>query len=142
MALMKLIYTIPSKLDSLEQVDGQVIFIPADNRIALDIKGQRFIYKTIQVFDTDEERINAILATPGFYFVEETGSLWRLTNSETWRLIASAENNFIFYRENEENLPSIGAEGTLYYTDRGFYNWKSQFNNYNLIANANIWESI
>lgn len=138
MALMKLIYATSSKLDSLEQVDGQIIFVPDANIIALDMKNQRFIYKTIKTFSTEQERINDVSAIPGFYFVDETNTLWRLTNSRNWRQI----NSSVFYSDSEETLPSMGNIETLYYTDKGVYNWKPQLNEYNLIANANIWESI
>lgn len=72
MAQMKLVYTTSKKIDSLEIVDGQIIYCPDDNIIALDMKSQRFVYKTIRIFETDEERINAAFAAPGFYYVDET----------------------------------------------------------------------
>ena len=72
MAQMKLVYTTSKKINSLSIVDGQIIFCPDDNIIALDMKSQRFTYKTIKTFDTDADRINAVFAAPGFYYVEET----------------------------------------------------------------------
>ena len=72
MAQMKLVYTTGSKLDQLTIADGQIIYAPDDNIIALDMKGQRFTYKTVKTFETDEQRLNAAFAAPGFYYVEET----------------------------------------------------------------------
>lgn len=79
MAQMKLVYTTSKKIDSLELSDGQIIFCPDDNIIGLDMKGQRFIYKTIKTFDKEADRLNAVFAAPGFYYVEETNIIWRLT---------------------------------------------------------------
>lgn len=72
MALMKLVYTTSEKINSLDIIDGQIIFCPNDNTIALDMKGQRFSYKTIKTFDTEKQRIDAVFAAPGFYYVEES----------------------------------------------------------------------
>lgn len=72
MAQMKLVYTTSKKIDSLAVVDGQIIYCPDDNIIALDMKSQRFVYKTIKTFDTDADRLNATFTAPGFYYVEET----------------------------------------------------------------------
>ena len=122
MAQMKLVYTTSKKINSLDVVDGQVIYCPDDNIIALDMKSQRFVYKTIRTFDTDADRINAVFASPGFYYVEETNIIWRLTNGKTWRQITPTNASPIVYGETEEVFPSMGEEGILYHTDKGIYN--------------------
>lgn len=142
MAQMKLVYTTSKKINELAIADGQIIFCPDDNIIALDMKNQRFTYKTIKTFDTDAERVNAVFAAPGFYYVEETNIIWRLTNANVWRQVTPTKVSPIIYGETEEVFPSIGEEGVLYHTDKGIYNWKPQLNTYNLIANANTWEGI
>ena len=142
MAQMKLIYTTAEKLSSLNLADGQIIYVPNDNIIALDMRGQRFIYKTIRTFATDAERLNAVFISPGFYYVEETNIIWRYTANKIWRQITSPEKTPIIYGETKEVFPEIGEEGILFYTDNGIYNWKPQLNEYNLIANANTWGSI
>ena len=142
MAQMKLVYTTSKKINELAIADGQIIFCPDDNIIALDMKNQRFTYKTIKTFETDAERVNAVFAAPGFYYVEETNIIWRLTNSKVWRQVTPTQVSPIIYGETEEVFPSIGEEGMLYHTDKGIYNWKPQLNTYNLIANANTWEGI
>ena len=142
MAQMKLVYTTSKKINELAIADGQIIFCPDDNIIALDMKNQRFTYKTIKTFETDAERVNAVFAAPGFYYVEETNILWRLTNTNVWRQVTPTRVSPIIYGETEEVFPSIGEEGMLYHTDKGIYNWKPQLNTYNLIANANTWEGI
>lgn len=142
MAQMKLVYTTSKKINELAIADGQIIFCPDDNIIALDMKNQRFTYKTIKTFETDAERVNAVFAAPGFYYVEETNILWRLTNTNVWRQVTPTRVSPIMYGETEEVFPSIGEEGMLYHTDKGIYNWKPQLNTYNLIANTNTWEGI
>lgn len=142
MAQMKLVYTTSKKINELAIADGQIIFCPDDNIIALDMKNQRFTYKTIKTFETDAERVNAVFAAPGFYYVEETNILWRLTNTNVWRQVTPTRVSPIIYGETEEVFPSIGEEGMLYHTDKGIYNWKPQLNTYNLIANTNTWEGI
>ena len=142
MAQMKLIYTTSKKINNLDIADGQIIFCPDDNTIALDMKGQRFSYKTIKTFDTEEQRMNAVFSAPGFYYVEESNLIWRLTNTKVWRRITPTGTSPIVYGETTEVFPAIGEEGILYHTDKGIYNWKPQLNTYNLIANANIWEGI
>ena len=142
MAQMKLVYTTSKKINELAIADGQIIFCPDDNIIALDMKSQRFTYKTIKTFNTDAERVNAVFAAPGFYYVEETNIIWRLTNANVWRQVTPTRVSPIIYGETEEVFPSIGEEGVLYHTDKGIYNWKPQLNTYNLIANANTWEGI
>jgi hypothetical protein len=72
MAQMKLVYTTAQKLNDLPIADGQIIYAPDDNIIALDMRSQRFSYKTIKTFDTDEQRLSAAFLSPGFYYVEET----------------------------------------------------------------------
>lgn len=75
MAQMKLVYTTSKKLDSIEIVDGQIIYLSDENQICLDMKGKRLIYRAIKTFDTDAQR----LATPAiertFYFIFETNIL-------------------------------------------------------------------
>ena len=142
MAQMKLVYTTSKKINELAIADGQIIFCPDDNIIALDMKNQRFTYKTIKTFETDAERVNAVFAAPGFYYVEETNIIWRLTNSKVWRQVTPTQVSPIIYGETEEVFPTVGEEGMLYHTDKGIYNWKPQLNTYNLIANANTWEGI
>lgn len=141
MAKMKLIYTSAERLNDLPIADGQIIWVPNDNMLCLDMHDYRFTYKTIRTFPTEEARLNDSLAQEGFYYVEATNLIWRKTANGTWRQVTSSGEPII-YGETEEVFPSIGLNNTLYYTDHGIYNWKSQLNKYNLIANANTWENL
>lgn len=142
MAQMKLIYTTAAKLEELPISNGQIIYAPDDNIICLDIRNQRFSYKTIRTFGTEAERLAADFTSPGFYYVDETNILWRKTLNDNWRQITSSNINPVVYGETEASFPIVGKEGVLYYTNKNIYNWNTQTQNYNLIANANTWDSI
>lgn len=75
MAQMKLVYTTSTKLDSLDVVDGQVIFLSDENQICLDMRGKRLYYKAIKTYDTDEQRLTTPPINKTFYFVFETNVL-------------------------------------------------------------------
>lgn len=72
MAQMKLVYTTSKKLDTIEIVDGQIIFLSDENQICLDMKNKRLKYKAIKTFNTDEERLTTPPIEKTFYFVFET----------------------------------------------------------------------
>ena len=141
MAKMKLIYTSAERLNDLPIADGQIIWVPNDNMLCLDMHDYRFTYKTIRTFPTEEARLNDSFAQEGFYYVEATNLIWRKTANGTWRQVTSGEEPII-NGETDEVFPSIGLNNTLSYPDHGIYNWKSQLNKYNLIANANTWENL
>lgn len=142
MAQMKLIYTTIEKLDELEVLNGQIIFVPNDNVICLDMRDQRFVYKTIRTFATDVQRVMDTSGAPGFYYVEETNIIWRKALNGTWRQITPSNLSPIFYGQTTQSFPQTGVEGILYYTKEGVYGWDSTTNEYVLIANANTWGSI
>lgn len=142
MAQMRLVYTTAAKLNDLAVLDGQVIYAPDDNIICLDMRNQRFTYKTIRTFDTDAQRLMTTSATPGFYYVDETNVIWRKTLNGAWRQITSGNVTPVFYSSTVQSFPLTGTEGILYYANDGIYRWDPQENKYVLIANANTWDSI
>lgn len=141
MAQMKLVYTTSTKLNQIAITDGQIIFLSDENQICLDMKGKRLIYKAIKTFDTDVQRLNSTPIEKTFYFVFETNVMWQYINSQ-WHQITASDLTPILFYPKEENFPAIGKENRLYYTNEGIYNWKNSDQEYNLIANANRWESI
>ena len=140
MALVKFIYTTSEKLSQLSIEDGQIIFIPELSTIAMDMYGQRFYYQSTKTFETDAQRIEMPFPQKGFYWVEETETLWRW--NQRWTRISSSRDNSVIEAEKKEDFPQEGQSNTLYYTDDGIYSWKNQADKYNLIANVNTWESI
>lgn len=140
MATTKLYYTKAKNLESLPVTAGNIIFVIDENMVCLDIAEQRFYYHGIKIFETDAERLEAPFVQDGFYLVAETNVLWRWRDG--WIRLTSAEDNPIYYGNTEEDFPNEGEEEKLYFTDNGIYNWKTQLNKYNLIANANTWDGI
>ena len=140
MAQMKLVYTTAAKLNSLAVVDGQIIYLADENQICLDMKGKRLVYHSIKTFDTDAERLAIPPIPKTFYFVFETNIMWQYNNG--WQQITASGLTPILYFDTEDKLPTKGEVNKLYYTDNGIYNWRESDNKYNLIANANRWDSI
>ena len=136
-----LYYAIPERVHEIPVVDGNIIFVPQDDTVYLDMANRRYDYSLIHICETELDR-SQISPRTGFYFVEETNALWRWNRG--WSRVASGgiETSPIMYADTEEDFPVIGEQDKLYYTDEGIYNWKSQLSKYNLIANANKWESM
>ncbi len=80
--IVKFYTTVASKLSQLEVRNGNLIFTSDTKQIYLDIHGNRLGYNCIQVFATDTERSALLAPIEGFYFVEETGVMWRY--KEKW----------------------------------------------------------
>lgn len=140
-AKAKFYYTSSKYLDELPVENGNVIFAPDANMICLDMSNQRFTYETIKTFQTEQQRQDVPFPNEGFYYVEETNLIWRY-NGIKWGRITPVDTDFIIYGDTEEDFPELGERNKLYYTDDGIYNWKDQLNKYNLIANANRWDSV
>ena len=105
------------------------------------MRDQRYSYNTIQVVSTLGELEALENPADGFYYVDEIDAIWRRAD-ERWNRITPANIEPVVYGEDVEHFPIEGKKETLYFTDNGIYNWKEQFNKYNLIANANQWDSI
>lgn len=70
-AKAKLYYTTPEYINTLPIKNGNIIFVPAMNKVCLDMADQRFEYETIKTFQTDEERADVPFPNEGFYYVEQ-----------------------------------------------------------------------
>lgn len=136
----KLYYTTASKVEgdspALSIADGQIIFTSDTQTVYLDMKGRRHEYTTIHVFKDDAERLAVLAPVRGFYFVENTGVLWRY--STAWVQITPDNLNPIIFGRLE-SFPAVGKEGQLYCADDAIYKWDTSEQAYVLIANKNIW---
>ena len=80
-AKAKLFFTKEQYLSTLPVKDGQIIFVSDSNKVCLDMSKTRHTYQTIIEFETEEERISLKAPAKGFYFVQETGMIWRYSNT-------------------------------------------------------------
>lgn len=139
-AKAKLYYTTSKYLTTLPIENGNIIFVPDVNMVCLDMGNQRFSYQTIKTFAMDADRLALPFPKEGFYYVEETDTIWRWSGG--WKRVSSAGASPILYAVSESEFPEEGEANKLYYTDNGIFNWNPLQQKYNLIANANRWQGI
>lgn len=138
-AIVKFFSTTQSKLSSLEVVDGQLIFVKDVKKIFLDMNGVRLEYSCMQVFETDAHRVGTLAPVEGFYFVEETGIIWRYKTG--WRQITPSNLEPLFFGTYEE-FPSVGDKATLYITDDATYRWDTATQSYSIVATKQVWTEL
>lgn len=81
-AILKCYATTHDKLQSLPIEDGQLIFVSDQRTIYLDNHGLRLSYDVIRTVKTNFDREHLVAPIEGFYYVEETSSMWRYKSSE------------------------------------------------------------
>lgn len=121
--ILKAISTVDSKLASLEQKDGQLIFCKDTRRILLDLNGVRTAYEQITTLNTESQRTEILAPIDGFYFVLETHILWRY--SSDWIQITSQPAEIIYISDTYLDFPSVGNLKQIY-IDTGndaIYRW-------------------
>lgn len=139
-AIVKVYSTVASKLNQLQVVDGQLIFVKDIKKIFLDMNGIRLGYDPIQVFSTEEERQGVLAPVEGFYFVESTGVMWRFSNE--WKQLTPSNLDPLFFGNKKEDFPSQGNSATLYVADNATYKWDSLLKEYIMISNKTEWEKL
>ena len=112
--IMKAISTVDSKLSTLEQKDGQLIFCKDTRRILLDLNGVRTAYEEITIIDTESQRTEMLAPVDGFYFVLDTHILWRY--SAEWIQITSQPADVVKINQGSSNsgkFLGIGPDGNV-----------------------------
>ena len=107
--VMSLIATSSSRIKDLVIKNGQLIFIQDLGRIAFDFNNKRVFYNQIVELNTDMERREMVSPLNGYYFVVDTGVLWRYRND--WIQITSKPEEIVFVGVE---LPALGQENTIY----------------------------
>lgn len=79
---MKYIATTSAKVKDIPVVKGQLIF-SRDTRVIYLDSDERTSFEQIMVLATEQLRESLISPVEGFYFVEETNVLWRLSSDAT-----------------------------------------------------------
>ena len=112
--ILKAISTVDSKLASLEQKDGQLIFCKDTRKILLDLNGIRTVYEQITTINTDSQRTEILAPVDGFYFVLDTHILWRY--SAEWIQITSQPADVVKINQGSSNsgkFLGIGPDGNV-----------------------------
>lgn len=112
--ILKVISTVDSKLASLKQKDGQLIFCKDTRKILLDLNGVRTVYEQITTIDTESQRTEILAPVDGFYFVLDTHILWKY--SAEWIQITSQPADVVKINQGSSNsgkFLGIGPDGNV-----------------------------
>ena len=135
--IIKVYGTVKARLDQLPVNDGNLIFVRDTCKVYLDMGGLRLDFATIRVFQTDAERTGTLAPVEGFYYVEDTGVLWRY--SSFWKQITPSNLTPIFFGKYED-FPPTGSSSMLYVDDARTYRWDGT--KYTVVANKTEWEEL
>lgn len=134
---MKFVVTNANKLNDIEIVSGQLIFVRDERVIYLDTDIRTPFTQMIYI-KTEEQRLGIAKPLKGFYFVEETSILWHYNTK--WEQMTSAPDERIVF-DNYENFPIEGKTGVLYCDPKAIYQWDAENKVYIDMASPK-WENI
>ena len=122
-AILKAISTVDSKLSTLEQKDGQLIFCKDTRRILLDFNGVRTAYEQITTINTESQRTEMLAPVEAFYFVLDTHILWRYEDG--WIQITTQPAEIVYLSDTYLDFPSVGNAHQIYIDtgDNAIYRW-------------------
>lgn len=129
-SIIKAISTIDSKLSSLEQKDGQLIFCKDTRRILLDLNGIRTAYEEITTINTESQRTEMLAPVETFYYVLETNILWRYSGG--WIQITSQPAEIVYISDTYLDFPSVGNVKQIYIDigNNAIYRWDTTTTKY------------
>lgn len=135
---MRFIATNSDKMSSIEVKSGQLIFSRDDRIIYLDTDVRTSFQQIITVA---KEETLAQLTSPieGFYFAEDTTTLWRYKDTIWTQLTTKPEENMVFL--DRENFPETGKENVLYVDKNKIYQWDTTTLSYISMTDL-VWEVI
>lgn len=135
---MRFIATTSDKMDDIDIISGQLIFSRDDRVIYLDTDVRTSFQQIITVVN-EQTRQELVSPVNGFYFIEDTKTLWRYNNSQWQQVTEPPKENLVFAEKN--NFPIKGQENVLYVDKNTIYTWDSE-NNVYIEVGTLIWESI
>lgn len=135
---MRFIATTSDKMNSIDIESGQLIFSRDDRVIYLDTDVRTSFQQIITVVN-EQTRQELISPVSGFYFIEDTKTLWRYNNSIWEQLTEPPKENLVF--AERENFPVQGQEEVLYVDKDTIYTWDANNNVYTEVGALN-WEPI
>ena len=136
---MKFIVTNAKKLNDIEIVSGQLIFVRDERIIYLDSDIRTPFTQMIYV-STEAQRQTIASPLKGFYFVEETSILWHFDKTKGWEQMTSAPDERLVF-DNYDNFPVKGKTGVLYCAPEAIYQWNTSLSSY-IKMGEQVWENI
>ena len=74
---LKVVSTTAERLGQLPVDYGQLIFVKDTRQLYFDHKEGRTLYTQIIILETEQQRLSLKFPVTSFYFVKETGVIWR-----------------------------------------------------------------
>lgn len=122
---------------------GNLIFSQNEKKIYLDGTNGRTTYDAVTILKTDAQRRELSVQYDGFFYVEATHKLWRLSQG-SWSCLnedpPSVESSVIFMSYDE--FPAYGQENKLYVDSEAgmMYVWTDAEEDYKQIgSNEEEW---
>lgn len=117
---LKVVSTTSDRLGQLSVDYGQLIFVRDTRELYFDHQQGRISYSQIIILETEEQRVNMRSPVNGFYFVKNTGVIWRYDNG--WISITNPPSELIEFLP-KNSFPQIGKENVLYIDGIKIYRW-------------------
>ena len=133
---LKVVSTTAERLGQLPVDYGQLIFVKDTRELYFDHQEGRTLYNQIIILETEEQRKGMPYPVSAFYFVKETGVIWRYEENK-WVVITNPPSEQIEFLPRE-SFPTIGKENILYIDDTRIYRW---LNNGYMEMGVPIWET-
>lgn len=117
---LKVVSTTSERLGQLSVDYGQLIFVKDTRELYFDHAEGRILYSQIIILETENQRANMKAPVNGFYFVKETGIIWRYDG--TWIAITNPPSERIEFLPRE-SFPIVGKTDMLYIDGIKIYRW-------------------
>lgn len=127
-----------ANIDGIEVSIGNLLLCEDTKRIYFDGENGRVCYDSIMVFPTTETMIAYENPVEGFYFVEESKTLWRY-DEDGWVALTEPPMNVIRFIP-ESDLPEEGEIEILYVCGTKLFIWED--GQYKQINADSIWQEV
>ena len=118
-SIIKFYSTTSDKLDSIEVVAGNLIFVKDERAIYLDTD-VRTTYQQIICLANEEQRVSLPNPLKGFYFIEDSCVMWRYNNG--WYQMTSTPQDQIIFRPRAA-FPAEGRDNAIYIDGTNMYRY-------------------
>lgn len=118
---LKVVSTTSERLGQLPVDYGQLIFVKDKRELYFDHQEGRTLYTQIIILETEEQRKGMFYPVTSFYFVKETGVIWRYEEHK-WVVITNPPSEQIEFLP-KESFPPVGKPNILYVDNTRIYRW-------------------